>query len=48
MEKELQSEPIAQASMQPFGWGHKDKRSIITLRAILREAARLAGEKARK
>ncbi len=48
MEKELLTDATVEASLQPFGWAHKDKRTLITLRAVLREAIRLAKEKVGK
>jgi hypothetical protein len=48
MEKELLSDATVEAALQPFGWAHTDKRTLITLRAVLREAIHLAKEKAGK
>ncbi len=45
MEKELLSDAIIEAALKNFAWGGK-RANIITLRAILREAIRLAKAKA--
>ena len=44
MEKELTSDATLEASLKSFGWG-KSRLSIITLRNVMKEAARLAKEK---
>ena len=46
LEAGLLSDASIEAAMQTFGWGRKDKRSTITMRAVMREAIRLAKEKA--
>lgn len=46
MEKELLSDATLEAAMQTFGWGRQKRASIVTLRAILKEAANIAMDKA--
>ena len=43
--KELLSDATLEAAMNSFGWGRRDKRSTITMRAVMREALRIAKEK---
>jgi hypothetical protein len=46
MEEELLSDATIKASTEAFRWGKRSKASTITLRAVMREAARIAKEKA--
>ena len=48
MEKELLTDATLEASTEAFRWGKRSKASTITLRAVMREAARIAKEKAGK
>ena len=50
VEREILSDATIGACMGNFGWGSraKDKRTIITMRAVIRELVRIAAEKARK
>ncbi len=51
LEKELLSDTVVEATLQTFGWGMRSRTSVryrtsvITQRALLREAVRLAMEK---
>ncbi|MFA6048410.1 MAG: hypothetical protein WC792_00490 [Candidatus Micrarchaeia archaeon] len=47
-EKELSSDATIETALKTFGWGSRFKGSLITLRAVLKEAGRLAREKAGK
>lgn len=48
LEKELLSDSTVGAALQAFGWGRKNKTSLITMRAVMREALRMAKEKTEK
>ena len=42
MEKELLSDEVIESALKTFGWGRGKKSTIVTQRAILRRAIRLA------
>jgi len=48
MEKELLSDATIESALKTFGWGRRNRTSLITMRALMREAFRLAAEKAGK
>ncbi|MDO8633745.1 MAG: hypothetical protein Q7K34_00440 [archaeon] len=48
LEKELLSDATIEKALQNFGWGRRMKSSTITVRAIIREATRLAIANVRK
>jgi len=48
IEKELLLDATIESAIKTFGWGRSSKASIITTRAILREALRIASEKLKK
>ncbi len=48
LEKEILTDATIEAAYGLFGFGKRDKRSTITQRAIMREAFRIAREKAGK
>ena len=45
MENELLSDATLESAIAAFGHGRHDKRSTITMRAVMREALRIAKEK---
>ncbi|MCR4369477.1 MAG: hypothetical protein NUV67_06245 [archaeon] len=47
-EKELLADETIETALKVFGWGRGKKSATITTRAIMREAARIAKEKAQK
>ena len=48
LETELLSDATLESAMNSFGWGRRDKRSTITMRAVMREALRIAKDKTEK
>ncbi|MEK6953573.1 MAG: hypothetical protein AABX01_01080 [Candidatus Micrarchaeota archaeon] len=42
LEKELLLDATIESALKTFGWGRNSRASIITTRALLREAARIA------
>jgi hypothetical protein len=48
MERELVSDATIEKALHIFGWDRRGKSSVITVRAVMREAARIAAEKASK
>lgn len=47
-EQELFSDPTIEAALKNFGWGSRMKGGLITQRAVLREAVRIARERLKK
>ncbi|VVB57675.1 Uncharacterised protein [uncultured archaeon] len=45
LEAELSSDAAIQSALDTFGWGRRNKTSLITMRALLREIVRVAREK---
>ncbi len=45
LESELTSDATIESALKTFGWGRRNRTSLITMRALMREAIRLAKEK---